>query len=260
MTTRTLGLARRRPLTIERWLGERPFVGRASSLETVMQPLATLHDQQSKPSCVGQAHAQGLESVLGYRVSAVDLWEGARILQGQASDGAVGTRGEYAVEWLERHGWGNYVAGEDERPTAEDLDASVGGSLAEAMRAAHRSGRIARHQTIDPRRPVGDLVRQVVGALGAPNTYVVLEGGTTPAYQRPPADRVLGTAYRAGDSGGHAERIVGWIASREAFVLQGSWGAWTWCHLQGGTVAKGCCLISPSVLTRAWAIDVVRVR
>lgn len=259
MTTRTLGLARRRPITRDRWLLERPYVGRATSLETVMQPLASLHDQRRKPSCVGQAHAQGIEAFVGYRVSAVDLWEGARILQGSAQDAAAGTRGEYAIEWLERHGWGDYVPGEDTRPQSDDRDTKTGGTLAGAMRAAQRSGRILRHQTIDTRRPITEVVRQVVGALAAGGVYVVLEGGTTPAYQQPPPDTVLGTTHRAGDSGGHAERIVGWSAGREAFILQGSWGAWTWCHLPDGERAMGCCLVSPAVVARAWAIDVVRV-
>lgn len=259
MTTRTLGLARRRPLTQQQWLSTRRYTGGTASLATVVQPLAVLHDQRSKPSCVGQAHGQGIEGIVGRRVSCVDLWEGARIAQKAGRDGAAGTRGEYAIQWLERHGWGDYVDGEDIRPRAEDQDVKVGSSLAGAMRAAQRSGRIARHQTIDMTLPAREITNQVVAALSAPRTYVVLEGGTAPAYQRPPADEVLGTAYRAGDSRGHAERIVGWSASREAFILQGSWGAWTWCHLPDGERAMGCCLVSPAVVARAWAIDVVRV-
>src|SRR5512138_1321022 len=108
---------------------------RAVALPTVVQRLAAVHDQLSRPSCVGQAHASGLEGVTGHRVSAVSLWEGARILQGDAGVDGVGTRGEYALEWMGRHGWSDYVPGEDARPAPLDVDSRPDDSLAAMMRA-----------------------------------------------------------------------------------------------------------------------------
>lgn len=224
-----------------------------------MQPLAVLHDQRGKPSCVGQAHAQGIESVVGARVSAVDLWEGARHLQGMAGESDVGTRGEYAIWWIERHGWGDYVPGEDTRPVSADEDHRVGPSLGAAMTAHGRRGRTVLAQTIDTSQGDDEIARQVVAALRAPGCYVVREGATTAAYQEALPDVVLGPPFFAGGQGGHAERIAWYDGERDAFGVQGSWGGWTWCRRPDGTRALGCCLISRAALGKAWAIDVVRV-
>ena len=257
---RTTGLARRRDVTQSRWLSGGRRFGDSSPLVTVIQPRGVrVHNQYGKPSCVGHAHASGLESVLLEPVSAVGIWEGARHLMGLAGDSDVGTRGEYAIEWLERHGWATYEPGEDERGDREDEDHRVGNTLAAAMRAHNHRGRV-RARTIDTRQADARLAAQVVAALRQPRTYVVREGATTEAYQRGRfGDTVLGPEYFAGHAGGHAERIAGYDAERGAFLVQGSWGDWTGCPLPGGGWALGCVWISRAALGVAWAIDLVRV-
>ena len=255
---RATGCARRPRETQDTWLAERRFTG-AATLHTVVQSRATLHDQHSAPACEGFAHGQGIESVVRYRVGCRNLWEGARILQGDALDPTVGTWGHVVIEWLERHGWTDEEPGEETRPWSLDTDKRIGSSLGSAMKAERRRGRVDFGRTINVRASADRIAEQVVAALSAQNTYVVLEGGLQKAYSNPPADTVLGPEYRAGDGIGHAERIFGYDARRDAFLLQGSWGDWTWCRLPDGAIADGCCLVSREVLANAWDIDVVQV-
>lgn len=252
------GLARRPKSVHDQWIANRRFLG-AAELATVVQPLATLHDQHNVPACVGYAHGQGIESVVSYRVGCRSLWEGARMLQDNAGEADVGTRGDFAIAWLERHGWADEAPGEEAHPHREDVDYRIGHSLGAAMKAHRRRGRVVLAKTINVYASDDEVARQVVSALRQPDTYVVREGATTAAYQEALPDVVLGPPFFAGGQGGHAERIAWYDAERDAFGVQGSWGAWTWCRRPDGTKALGCCLISRAALGKAWAIDVVRV-
>jgi hypothetical protein len=239
-----------------------PFRKTAPSdqLITTLQPLSRrVHDQRHKPSCEGHGHANGLEAWLGYFVSAVDIWEGARLAQGDALDADAGTYGEMVLWWLERHGWNDYQDGEDSRPSSQDTDRRLGRTISEALKGESRRDRVARGQHINAYQDPDLIAAQVVAALGTPRCYVTRETPTTRAYQHPPANTVLGAEYFAGSSGGHCERIVGYDADRDAFFIAGSWGDWTWCILPDGSRADGFCLVSRVALAESWAIDVVRV-
>jgi hypothetical protein len=253
------GLAKRPASAHLRLLGDYRYHG-SSAIETVIQQLATLHDQRAKPSCVGQAWGQCVEAAVGTRVSCVDVWEGARTMQGNAGVSEVGTRGEFAWWWLQEHGWTNYLPGEDERPESEDEDYRVGASLADTMQAhQQRRSRVKLVRTISLSQSADAIAVQVVAAL-KDGMGVVREGATTLAYQRAPRNFVLGPEFFRGDDGGHAERVAGYSSELDAFLVQGSWGDWTSCLLPDGREAHGCCWISRAVLAEAWAIDVIRVR
>lgn len=244
---------------MDEWLRTRLFGGRASSVGSVIRALSRLHNQHSKPSCVGQAHSSGIEPIVGYDVSSVNLWEPGRILQGDGKDAEAGTRSEYVIRWMEEHGWCNYESGEDTRATKFDTDSRIGKTLAEAIRAHSRRDRVVRVKTIDPRQSEEELVRQIVAALLEPDCYIPWGGGCTERYFDPPDDVVLGPEYRSGDDNGHCELIFGWNQARGAFANKGSWGDWTWCTLPSGERAIGCNYLAPSVLRKAREIDVVRV-
>lgn len=255
------GLAKRPKAKQLELLGSSRYVGTSDANGTVIQPLADMHDQLRKPSCVGHAWAQVIESVIGARISAVDIWEGARSLQGHAGISELGTRGDFAWLWLTRHGWTDWVPGEDSRPERSDEDWRVGANLADAMLAhKKRRNRVSLVQTINTWQPTDWFVSQVVAALHEPNTGLVRETPTTDEYMSAPTDKVLGKQYFAGDSGWHAERVAGYSAERDAFLIVGSWGDWTRCSLPDGSTALGCCWVSPEALKQSQAIDVIRVR
>lgn len=259
MITRATGCARRSLKTEEHFLSTRRFTPKAASKVSILQTPAVLHDQCVKGSCEGQAHSQGIESITGQRVSAVRLWENAKRLQGDAYDPLVGTLGEYVIEGIARNGWEDYQPGEDDRDLDFDMDGVIDDTLEGALKSRSRKGRAIRHQSLDLRESVDEVRAALIAALQTPRTYLVLEAGSTDAYQNPPANTVLGLRYRSGNSGGHAERILGYTAVWDAIILQGSWGPFTWCAGPGGETLVGCTLVSLDVIRAAWAVDVCQV-
>jgi hypothetical protein len=261
LTPRPTGCILRPRPDHDRMCAAAPFEpSRSGALITTIQPLSRRkHDQRRKPSCEGHGHANGIEGVTQTLVSATDIWEGARIAQGDALDADAGTYGEAVLWWLDRHGWNDYVDDEDSRPRSEDTDRRLGKSIAAALRGERRRGRVARGSHINAYQSVDRVTEQVVAALGTPRCYVTRETPTTLDYQYPPANRVLDPSYFAGESGGHCERVVGYDAQRGAFIIAGSWGDWTWCTMPDGSRADGFCLVSPEALCCSWALDVVRI-
>lgn len=257
VSERPTGLERRREQTTREWMATRAFTA-AEPPATIVRTLSRMHNQGSKPSCVGHGNASGIESVVGYPVSSVRLWEAGRYLQGDGRDASHGTRTEYVAEWMERHGWCDYTDGEDKRATSLDTDGRIADTVASNIRANSRKGRVS-VSTISPAQSTDKIVAQVVAALKMPSCYVAWGGGCQDGYFDPPADTVLGPEFRSGNDHGHCELIFGWDHERQAFLNKGSWGAWTHCTLPGGSRADGCCLLDPEVLRRAWEIDVVLV-
>lgn len=245
------GLLPRRPETRDRLRAEaRRECGTVRG--TVVQPIPFIRDQRGKPSCVGQAVAACVDAVMGKPpwASAVDIWVDARRRQGNLEGILDGTRSEFAIESLIRRGWSSYVTGEDRRTS--DKDDELPGLLRE-LQATDRRMLQLRHRCL-----FGDRSQQVIAALHAGHG-VILSGGSRPAYHRPPKNTVLGLDYRSGASGGHCERIAGYDADRDAFLVQGSWGTlWTWCEVAGKRY-EGCCLVSRGVIEEAWDVDVLEV-
>lgn len=260
---RATGCARRSEDTTRHFLEARRYTAPISrEVASILQLLAVLHNQCSKPSCEGQGHGQGIESIVGgARVSCVRLWEDAKRLQGDARNPEEGTLGEYVIEAMQRMGWQDYEEGEDERDESLDSDGRIADTLEDALDGWSRRKRVVIHKTLDLwGYPIETVRAQLVEALRTPDTYLTLEGGCTERYFDPPANTVLGTEYRAGDSNGHCERIVGYDAKRDAAIIQGSWGSWTWCTGPDGHRLEGCSLVSMDVLRKAWAVDVVTLR
>jgi hypothetical protein len=96
-------------------------------------------------------------------------------------------------------------------------------------------------------------------------SYVVSFGtGVLAPYEEPPPDTVLDETYLSPHSdAGHEQGILGYFADRDAFLIQGSWGKWTWCNVIINNKKKrldGCCLVSRAVVSHAWAVDVLQVQ
>lgn len=247
------GLLPRRAETRAQYDAERRLNVRAIRRETIVQPIAWIRDQRSKPSCVGQAFAAGVDSVLGEPpwASAVDLWRDARRRQANLEGIHDGTRAEYVIASLMKRGWSPYKAGEDRRPSEDDDNPK--GSLADEM-FAHDTRQVgAVHYAI-----TRDRVAATIQALKA--GYVVAGGwGLSEGFYKPKGDTVLGAENFMGQNG-HEMRIAGYLEDRRAFLLQNSWGIyWTWCAI-GTDVKAGCCLISEEALEAAWDIDAIEVK
>lgn len=253
MTRRPTGLLRRLPghqlFASSRFVG---MVTDGAASRRTLQRVLRIHDQGAKPSCVGQSHAAGIESVLGVPVSSVDIWTDARRRQGALDNPLAGTRSEFAILSLMRRGISPYVAGEDRRSVDDDIRLS---GLDAELGADDRRQLGATHYGITP-----GYLDGLASALEQ-GMVVTLESGCKPAYFTAPFDVVLGTDYRSGDDDGHSERIYGRVPERKAWAVQGSWGeSFGGWRDSDGTVHRGCVLVSDKVIEAAWNIDAIKIK
>jgi hypothetical protein len=228
--------------------------GSTLSRETVVQPIAWVRDQLSKPSCCGQAFAAGVDA-LGLSgppwASAVDLWRDARRRQRNLENVLAGTRAEYVIESLIRRGWSPYKPSEDSRPMSDDDNAQ--GSLLDELKAHDTRQLGAVHYAI-----VSDRVDRTIDALRRGAVVCGGWGLREPFYTTKPG-QVVSERNMNAMSNGHEMRIFAYDADREAFALQNSWGRF-WCSAEiNGIWYPGCCLISEEALEAAWDIDVIEL-
>ena len=250
------GLLPRRPETREMMASEHQLeFGEEVQRETVIQPISWIRDQQSKPSCVGQAFAAGVDAHIPEGqpfCSAVDLWRDARRRQGNLEGVLEGTRAEYVIASLIERGWSPFKEGEDARDI--DLDDDETGSLADEMFAHDKRQTNVTNYDISRNR-----VDQTIVALQ--RGYVVGGGwGLADKFFRPPPDTILDPSFMNTNTNGHEMRIVAYFADLRAFLLQNSWSPfWTWCVVNGVTY-RGCCLISEESVEVAWDLDAVEIK
>lgn len=257
MNARATGYQRSRELTRDWWNESRRYGGVARKLETVIQPIVSIRDQKSRPSCAGQAFAAIVDAAnVGTDqppASAIDLWVDARRRQGDLLDPSQGVASEFAIASLFYRGWSPAVPGEDDRDAKLDVEAPD--LLAELTAYDHRQvGAV--HFTI----PRGNRKAAIVDALHK-GYGVMVGGGCEAPFFNPPAREVLGTAYFGGGAkDGHAMRIAGYDAGRDAFLDQNSWGeGWSEAELSDGRIIPGCCLLSPAVLEAVWDVEVIAI-
>lgn len=232
---------------------------------SIMQPLAYMMDQKRKGSCVGKSYQGRLNALLGVDPSGVGLWTVGRAFDGNLADPNEGTTPASVIKALLENGWGPRHAAEDDRPQSEDMQLPTLDDELQAYDGILNNA--FEHFTI-----VGNDAQIQSGTFDAlsrtaPGGYVYAVSfgtGVLPPYEEPPPDTVLDETYLSGDSdAGHEQGLVGYFADRNAFLVQGSWGSWTYCNVvvNGKTVrCDGCCLVSPSVIAHAYAVDVLRVR
>jgi hypothetical protein len=233
---------------------------------SIMQPVSYLMDQAQKPSCVGKSYQGRLNALLGVDPSGVGLWTLARAIEGNLSDPMQGTTPQAAINVLLNHGWGPSHPADDMRPVSEDLQlptiddelSAFDNQLPKAVAHYVCTGTDAQIENA-----VIDALARTASA-GKFRNVVSFGTGVLPPFEEPPPDTVLDETYLSADApDGHEQGIVGYLADRDAFVVQGSWGKWTWCNAIINNKKKrldGCCLVSRSVVTRAWAVDVLQVQ
>lgn len=273
---RPTGLKRRSEATRRRFSAERPYPTTGLlAPATVLQPAPFLHDQGNRPSCEGQSHASGVEQVVGWRVSALDLWTDARRRQGSLSKPDDGTESEFVIESLLCRGVSPYVPDEDSRPVSED---TVIPTLEQELAADQRRVDVAAiHRQI--------LLNRTESAVDAllRGQSVTMGTGVYSGYFSVGVNEIVDTDRLGenGDQGGHSQRVRGYIAPgdtsfpatwRGCFVLINSWSGWGGIRLpcvvtmtNGQVLATGselgqCCLIRPAVLETAWEVDAVEIR
>ena len=270
---RLTGLRRRSEETQHRFAAERAYHYELAAPETVIQSVLRVHDQASKPSCVGQAVSSCEESIVGRWASAVDLWTDAKRRQGSAGNPLDGTDSEHAIESLRMRGCSPYVTGEDTRSTDEDVQLAELGQELAADDA--RQDPTAEHKTLTSNR-TGQAVDALMRGLG-----VVHGGAVNDAYQALRRDEVIEPADVMG-SDGHERRIFGYVKERGLFLELNSWGA-TWSGvtllkgfivpapftfgtivvpagpLTNALVLSGCAWLSPEALALSWDADAIRI-
>ena len=222
---------------------------------TVLQPRAYLMDQMQKPSCVGKSYQGRLNALLGVDPSGVGIWTLAREFEGTLDDPSEGTTPAAAIAVLLKNGWTPRHPNEDSRPISQDI---VIPSIDDELAAFdNQIPRIYDHFTCTG--TPAQIKASVIDALTL--GYAVSFGtGVRDPFEEPPPDTVLDDTYLSSDSdAGHEQGIFGYIAELDAFAVQGSWGAWTWCIINGER-AEGCFLVTPHVVCDAYAVDVLRVR
>ena len=239
---------------------------RMGATASIMQPLAYLMDQAQKGSCVGKSYQGRLNALLGVDPSGVGLWTLGRALEGNLEDPNQGTTPGAVISVLLNHGYGPREPGEDTRdvsldvqlPTLDDELAAFDDQLPKAF---------IHYTCAGTDEQVQNAVIDALSRTSAPGkfSYAVSFGtGVLAPYEDPPPATVLDETYLSGDAqDGHAQGIIGYAAARKAFVVQGSWGKWTWCNVLINGVKKrldGCCLVSPAVIAHAWAVDVLQVQ
>jgi hypothetical protein len=218
--------------------------------------------------------AEGIEPHLGAWVSSVDLWTDARRRQGDLGDPSQGTDSHHAIDSVILRGVSSYVAGEDERPEAEDRQIA---DLEQELAAdARRVAVDAVHRTI-----LVDRAAALVDALQ--RGYACSFGaGVLDPYMRLGLNAVAGAACWGDDGAGHEQRLIGWIADddrswpgqwRGSFLVQNHWREWgglvlpcpvvriDGVTLAAGTLLRSCVLVTARVLDQiAWDIDTLEVR
>lgn len=273
------GLEPRRPEHREMMASEHLFEATELVRETIIQPVAWTRNQRSKPSCVGQTFAAGIDAKLleadpsynGPWASAVDLWEDARRRQNRAEAGLSGTRAEYAIASLMRRGWSQYEDGEDRRPFDEDVDGRAD-SLFDELHGHDTRQILAVNYDISRNR-----VASTIAALKA--GHIVGGGwGLKDKFSSVKPNTVLTPDYVDAGRNGHEMRLFAYIESRRAFAIVNSWGrSMSHFYLDGDEVREvkiprfqtfegsrlrfdGCLLMSEEALEVAWDIDSVEIR
>lgn len=284
-TVRATGLERFPTADRAELCAARPYHVSSGERRDVLQPIWTIHDQGGLGSCVGHALAAGIESLdpalwraiamvhtlrtltLSTRsplVSAVQIWTDARRRQGDLARPDRGTWFETAVESVIRRGWSRYVPREDETPL---IDLAQIPDLRSEMEAAdHQVDSRAEHHAIE-----GDRLGGVIDALDR-GLVVGMGGGRKDPFFYLGKDEIATTYHVGGDRNGHEERIVGYFATPNLLLVQGSWGTGAFgCTipndvtisdgsiLRRGTFIPGCYLMHPECLEDMWAIDCVKI-
>ncbi len=238
-----------------------------STSDTIIQPVARLQDQGSRPSCVGNAFAACVDARRGGApwASAVSIWREARRRQDEIENILDGTRLEYAVAGLADRGWDPYVDGEETDDVEAGLGApDAGDDLADELFAHDkRAIGMIRYRISESGTELFDAVDAalendlgVVFGTGVKDPYFDYSGD--PDMR----DLILGSGYLGGSENGHAQRVIGTATlggATKVYYVQNSWGAWGGCHGPSGIWMPGCCIVSPVVLLDAWDVHVIQV-
>jgi len=269
------GLKRRLEETVKRFEIDRPYSSsNLLPVKTVFQTVMFLHDQKQNPSCEGHSHASGIEQKTGWKVSGVDLWIDARRRQGDLGNAAIGTESAYVIESVIRRGVSPQVAGEDDRPSSENVRMP---SLAQELAAdANRVSIDAVHRQISSNR-----VACAFDALQ--RCFSVTFGtGVRDGYGTIGVNEIVGIDNLSADApDGHSQRLVGGIAPdderfpaewRGCFILASSWaghgGILMPCSvpqingqmIRAGEFLPQRILIRPEVIETAWELDALEIR
>lgn len=268
--TRMTGRKRDNPNTRWAWNEQRRCaVPRAIDESTIVQPCAYLMDQKQLPDCVGKSYQGRLNALLGVDPSGVDLWIECRSYDGNLRDATQGTTAESAIEILLNVGWLTRDNLNEDDIDPNDSSLVQLPALDGVMAADDRRMPVAiAHQVFAGTD--NDKHAAILAALRAAddqgNFLNALSFGTgvLSGYFDPPSDTVLDETFLSSNSeDGHEQGLIGWVAERNAYLVQGSWGSWTSCTIAVNGLAKrldGCCLVARGVIEHAWAVDCMRVR
>ena len=270
--TRTTGLRKRSEETRHRFAAERSYGGTLMPLATCLQPVAFVHDQKLKSSCVGQAWTGRIESLTGRgRASAVELWTDARRRQGDLLNADTGTDSHQAIESLILRGLSASAPGEDDRSPAEDRELAA---LAQELAADDTRIPAATEHRVIPNNRVAAVVDALLRGKA-----VCTGGGVLAAYSYLQPNQVADETQLGGDEG-HEQGVAGYIdahddrfpaAWRHCFVWANSWGDWSGIVLpcdvtrtdgtvaRAGTLLEGCALVKASVIDQQWDVDTLVV-
>lgn len=272
---RTTGLRKRSEETRRRFAAERSYSGALLSVATVFQPLFITHNQKLKPSCVGQAWTGRIEAHLKRRLSGDDLWTDARRRQGDLNNPDVGTDSEHAIASLVNRGVSDYVPGEDDRPTSEDVKPPTLSQEEDADDHRLDAAAAKNHQVIDaPRRAaLSDALQR--------GKAVCTGGGVTNNYSSLQTNQVADETMLDPNADGHEEGVLAYIAPedsrfpkewRDCAIYQNSWdedwgGVILPCDITctdgtfyaAGTLLAGCALVPMSLVDKQWDMDTLDV-
>lgn len=255
--TLQFGCLRERPQTSAMLRVCKLYTGAIKPLATVIQPIGRIRDQESTPSCVGQSIAGGIHGILGFDVSATQIWTGARRRDGSLPRTDCGTYVSSAITEIMQRGFSAYEAGEER--DVDSFTRSVHSLSADMAADGRRVQRAFDHHVIHGTRE--KQRNDIVDALSK-DRVVVWTTGVTDAFCQHPADKLVERSEVGARDDGHAMRVFSYIAELDAFGVQNSWGSGYGGFAVCGKKYLGCVLVPSWILLDSsweiWAIQVKR--
>lgn len=207
--------------------------------------------QYSYPACGGNAGSALWEVIHPEdgRISAIDLWRGARRRLGLSLDDlSQGTTYGAILQELELRGADDWHEGED-RSALEGGKGSApaGDNLRDELRAYDRRERLDRHRC--------STLREVEDAVATGAGVGISTGLRDPFFELRVGD-IATERHIGGDANGHAMRVVGFVTvgGQRLAVLDNWWGdSWGGCSVEGLSL-PGHCLVTAQALLGAWDI------
>lgn len=195
------------------------YRGLIAVVESVAQPVGRMRNQQSTPSCVGQAVTGAVEALTRFDGSAINLWIDARRREGNLDRADFGTTAEAAIESLIKRGLDPYQPNEESQPDEEYRQMP---DLTEELAADdNRLKPEVERFIVD-----GSLANQrlaIVHALVEGKAVLWATGVKEPFFSLL-RDQIAGDECVGADYNGHQMRMFAYDASRDLFGVQNSWG------------------------------------